>query len=147
MNGIDMLVGCAEIEMHMKEMEKIDEAIDAFQIEDFSLPADFDPDPGSEEEADISRNCEALENEMKSRGFAVDLNGRTPLRVRYLYVQHVALVTEGLKMPGKWQSVFNGCTGWCEECFQGAWCSVREENEKEADDEPIGQYEEKHELS
>lgn len=131
MSNADIFARYEEIDTQMQEVDRVDSIIDAAVAEPFVLPDDFDPVLPSEEEEKISKTCQALEDEMNGRGFAIQLDKGIPLKVRYLYVQHVALVTQGLEMPGKWLNVFNGCGGWCEGCFQGAWCSLSDVIENE----------------
>ena len=123
-----------DIVASMKEVDRIDDVIEERESEKkFFLPNDFDPAMDPDDEINISRLCEDIHGELSNRGFHVELDERTPLKAGYLFLQHVALLTEGLKLLESHNITFNGCGAWCEECFQRGWCSVREEIEKECD--------------
>ncbi len=121
-----------EMDAAISEMDQIDDVIDKREkeMEDFHLPKDFVPHLTSENEDKIIERCNAMQEEMLMRGFAVELDENTPLKVFYLYLQYVALITEGLEMPGNWISTF-GCKYWCKDCFQREWCTLREDIEME----------------
>ncbi len=137
MNRKAFIEECQKYERMMKESDAIDDIIDqrVEEMGDFCLPSTFDSHLPPEEVERTQQQCDALEQHLAGRGFDVELDRATPLKVRALYGQYLALVTEGLSTPGDMRMVFNGCGGWCEECFQGPWCSVRAEVEAEDDEE------------
>ncbi len=127
----DAFSGYAEFEREMDEamdeMDRISTIIDQREKEmgEFSLPKEFDPKLAPEDEKKIEQRSGAMQDEMAMRGFVIDLDESAPLKVLYLYLKYIALVTEGLKMPGTWISSF-GCRYWCEDCFQREWCNLKE---------------------
>ena len=134
----DIVSGYAEFERTMDEAideaDRIDRIIDQREKEmgEFYLPEEFDLQLTPEDESKMKERCEAIQSEMTIRGFVVNLDERAPLKALYLYLQHIALITEGLQMPGTWFSNF-GCKHWCEDCFQKEWCSLKKELEGEDD--------------
>ena len=131
----DVMSEYRRMEQREKAVEKIDRVIEEREGKGFCLSADFDPAISSEEEASMSNGCEALHRELVTRGFDVFLDEGVPLKVVYLYMQHVALIAEGLRLPEGERIVFNGCGGWCEGCFQSPWCSIKEEMDREEAEE------------
>jgi len=128
----DVFSGYAEFEREMDEamdeMDRINAIIDQREKEigEFSLPKEFDPKLAPEDEKKIEQRGRAMQDEMAIRGFAVCLDEGAPLKAFYLYLKYMALITEGLKMPGTWFSNYSGCKYWCEDCFQKEWCNLKE---------------------
>ena len=117
------------IDRCMKEIDRIDDIIRVRERKPFGLPEDFSPELNEEEEKRILRICDALENGLASRGFVFNLEKDLPIKAYYLYVEHIAFITEGLRMPGGYVSTYTGCGGWCEGCFQKPWCRTRLERD------------------
>ena len=90
-------------------MDSVDDVIDAREKEigEFRLPQDFDPVLTEEDEKVLLEKCEALEDELEARGFIIELDKNAPLKAIYLYVQRVDILTKGIEMSGKWNTIFN----------------------------------------
>lgn len=127
----EMMSDYLEIEATMKESERVADIVHERGADGFQLPPDFDPAVGGKEGEAMRERFDVLEGELLCRGFEVQLDKNAPLAARYLYAQHIALVTEGLRMPGSLKMVLDGCAVWCDDCFQHSWCSVRKELDEE----------------
>lgn len=133
MKGQEFPSSYEDFDRMMRRLDRIGDIVQEREGEGFRLPDDFDPRVEPKDEIEMGRRFEAMKNDLLGRGFDVCISDEFPIKIKYLYAQHASLVTEGLKLPGSYRMMLDGCCYWCEGCSLAPWCKLRDEMEKEDD--------------
>lgn len=85
-----------------------------------SLPALIATSEGSDEE--LAEKCQAIEDDLATRGVLVDLRLGVPIQLRLAYVRRLVESLGELRYHGSGFVHFDGCTNECIDCIQRQWC-------------------------
>jgi len=65
-----------------------------------------------------------IQEQLTSRGVALDISANVPPRTLYTYLQTELTETDFEFLPPASRCHLTGCQGCCEECFQHQWCEI-----------------------
>ncbi len=90
-------------------------------------PKNFKPEENGEKLEQLERDCRSIEERLAEKGIIVSLCEKLPVELRKKYVEKLDELLKGFRFKSDGFIHFDGCSGYCEECFQFQWCDVAAE--------------------